>query len=128
MPHKDPVTPELHEAVFERDRRIVSDFLAELGIATLWRRDRLMTGGGTVVCPAVVIDWDEFGNCGGRWRIEHVKDRIRLGLRAASDLAHLMALCANHTEDGMRGGAVWATRKENRAAQRAYLEQANKER
>ena len=44
-----------------------------------------------------------------------------MGVRAESDMAHLVTLCQGHTEDGMRGGKVWCTAKENRAAMRKYL-------
>jgi hypothetical protein len=61
-------------------------------------------------------------DCWGRNRLEHVKDEPRMGRRAPSDPAHLVTLCQGHTEDGMRGGKVWATDKANRQAMREYLE------
>ena len=60
-------------------------------------------------------------DCWGRNRIEHVKDHPRMGVRAESDMAHLVTLCQGHTEDGMRAGYVWATDRENRDAMRRYL-------
>jgi hypothetical protein len=125
---RDAVTPEMREAVFDRDREAVADFLAEMGWTCEWRRDRLVTtmwGRTIVVCPAVIMDRDALGGCGGRWRIEHVKRQARLGRRAEPQMDRLMALCSEHTEDGMRGGHVWAT--SHRDDERGYLAQVNKE-
>lgn len=61
------------------------------------------------------------GRCWGRLTIEHVKRDYRLGVRAESDLAHLVTLCEGHTENGRRAGRQWNTAKENRARMRAYL-------
>ena len=44
-----------------------------------------------------------------------------MGVRAESDMAHLVTLCQGHTEDGMRAGYVWCTDKLNRQAMRKYL-------
>ena len=61
-------------------------------------------------------------DCAGRNRLEHVQDGGgRMGRRAPSDAAHLVTLCQGHTEDGMRGGYVWATDRKNREAMRHYL-------
>ena len=62
-----------------------------------------------------------YHDCWGRNRLEHVKDEPRMGRRAPSDPAHLVTLCQGHTEDGMRGGFVWATDKRNREEMRKYL-------
>ena len=126
MPHRDPVTPEMREAVFARDRLIVSRFMAALGQAVTWRRDRLMTPHGGVACPAIVIDYDnEMWACWGRWTLDHIKSGMRLGRRAPSDAFHLISLCEGHTENGMRHGRIWNT--SHRPEIRAYLEQVNKE-
>ena len=87
------VTPELREAVFLRD-------------------------GNECVAPRL---GGSSMDCFGRLRLEHVKDEPRMGVRAASDMAHLVTLCSGHTEDGMRGGKVWCTDKRNREAMRRYL-------
>jgi hypothetical protein len=67
-----------------------------------------------------------FMDCSGRNRLEHVQDGGgRMGRRAKSDPAHLVTLCSGHTEEGMRGGYVWATHKTNRQAMRDYLREVN---
>jgi hypothetical protein len=141
----DAVSPELAQAVFTRDRREVAAFMAvhpgpreSLTLAwTRWhgntqtlkaRVDAISNHpqGVTikrVVCPAVVIDPDQYGQCWGRWRIEHVKSEPRLAKRAEPDMDHLMALCQGHTEDGMRGGHIWATA--HRDEERDYIAKAN---
>ena len=60
-------------------------------------------------------------DCFGRLTLEHVKDELRMGKRAPSDLAHLVTLCEGHTEPGRRAGYQWNTDKANRAKVRAYL-------
>jgi hypothetical protein len=83
--HRDPVTPELHEAVLQRD-----------GYACVARRlDSL-------------ADY-----CEGPLTLDHVKDQPRMGVRAPSDMAHLVTLCWHHHLDG------WAT--SHRPELRAYL-------
>ena len=100
------VTAEQAAAVIERDRRIVADWLRDRGHHPAFEG---------IVCPAVIIDPNEFGKCWGRWRCEHVKSEPRMGRRG--DM--LMALCAGHTEDGMKAGVVWCTA--NREGCREYL-------
>jgi hypothetical protein len=60
-------------------------------------------------------------DCWGRLTLEHVKDELRMGVRAPSDLAHLVTLCQGHTEDGRRAGYQWNTDAANRARVREYL-------
>ncbi len=84
--HKDPVTPELRMAVLERDRECVA-----------WRLD-----------PAIGD-----GDCRGRLTLDHVKDQPRMGVRAPSDMAHLVTVCEHHHLDG------WAT--SHRPELREYL-------
>jgi len=60
-------------------------------------------------------------DCWGRDRLEHVKSEARMGVRAESDPMHLVVLCQGHTEDGMKGGYVWCTDADNRAACRRHL-------
>ena len=89
---KDPVSPELAEAVFKRDEGCVAPRL-----------------GGTSL------------DCWGRNRIEHVKAEPSMGVRAEARLDRLVTLCEGHTEPGMRAGRVWCTARENREAMREYL-------
>jgi hypothetical protein len=89
----DPVTPETAAAVFLRDGSCIAPLL-----------------GGSA------------HDCWGRATLEHVKDELRMGKRAPSDLRHLVALCSGHTEEGRRAGYQWNTDKANRAKVRAYLE------
>jgi hypothetical protein len=90
---RDPVTPDVRSAVFLRDKGCIAPLL-----------------GGT------------FMDCAGRLTLEHVKDELRMGVRAPSDMAHLVTLCEGHTENGRRAGYQWNTDKRNRALVRAYLE------
>ena len=89
---RDPVTPEMALAVFNRDQGCVAPRL-----------------GGS------------FMDCWGRNTLAHVKDEPRMAKRAPSDLGHLATVCQGHAEDGMRGGYVWVTDKENIARLREYL-------
>lgn len=93
MSRKDPVTPELRLALFERDGSCIAPLV-----------------GGSAL------------DCWGRSTIEHVKSELRLGRRAPSDMGHCVVLCEGHSENGSRGGFQWNTAKQNRAAVRAYLE------
>jgi|ERR1035437_378273 hypothetical protein len=79
-PHKDPVTPELRQAVLERDRGCVARRLDSLA-----------------------------GYCSGTLTLDHVKEEPRLGVRAPSDPAHLVTLCQGHSEVGMKSGHQWNT-------------------
>ncbi len=88
----DPVTPETAADVFLRDGSCIAPLL-----------------GGTAM------------DCWGRATLEHVKDTLRMGKRAPSDMAHLVALCEGHTENGRRAGYQWNTDKANRARVREYL-------
>lgn len=100
---KDPVTPELHADVIERD---------------LW-----FAGG----CVAAFLD-PEHG-CRSQWgdphppteflTLDHVQDGYgRMGLRAKSDRAHLVSLCYHAHLNG------WATA--HRPLLREYLDRANR--
>jgi hypothetical protein len=71
-------------------------------------------------CVAVRLGEDP-ADCAGRLTLEHVKSALRMGKRAPSDMAHLVALCEAHTESGAKAGHQWNTDKRNRAAVRAYL-------
>jgi hypothetical protein len=70
---RDPVTPELREAVLRRDRGCVA----------------------SRVCDCITSK-----NCAGRLTLDHVKDQPRMGKRAPSDLEHLVTLCWTHHLDG----------------------------
>ena len=89
-PRKDPVTQALAIAVIQRDGGCVAPRL-----------------GGS------------FMDCGGRTTLDHVKDEPRMGVRAPSDMAHLVTLCEYH-----HLWSSWAT--SNRPALRAYLREANR--
>ena len=90
-PRKDPVTPELAIAVLRRDQGCVAPRL----------------GGSSM-------------DCGGRDTLDHVKDEPRMGVRAPSDMAHLVTLCEQH-----HLWTGWATA--HRPELREYLRQANGE-
>lgn len=75
-------------------------------------------------CLAPLLDPD-CGPCGGRSTLEHVKDQLRMAVRAPSLITHLVALCENHTEPGMKAGRSWNLVKENREKVRAYLRSVN---
>jgi len=92
---RDRVTPAVHAAVLSRD-----------GTCFLYRLDR------DHVCKnqwGVVHPPDDH-----RWlTLDHVKDKARMGKRAASDSAHLVAMCW--------AGNVGGPSKAVRQAERAYL-------
>ena len=91
-PKKDPVTAELRQAVFERDRGCVA--------------------GQFIGSPVQAV------MCRGPLTLDHVKSEPRMGVRAPSDMAHLVTLCTwHHLESG------WAT--SHRPELRAYLEGVN---
>jgi hypothetical protein len=69
--HRDPVSPELREAVLRRDRGCVAPRLG-------------------------ATEYD----CHGRLTLDHVKDQPMMGKRAPSDLSHLATLCWTHHLDG----------------------------
>ena len=86
---RDPVTPELRIAIFERDRG----------------------------CVAPIVDYF-CDPCAGRLTCDHVQSGYgRMGKRAPSDPAHLVAVCWHHHLDG------WAT--SHRPELREYLERVN---
>lgn len=89
------VTPELHALVLLRDR-----------MCFLFRMD------SDHICR------DKWGNPHspyelGAMTVDHVKDAPRMGLRAPSDAAHLVAMC--------HAGNVGAPSREVRQAEREYL-------
>jgi hypothetical protein len=89
MSPRDPVTPELRLAVLARD-------------------------GG---CIAVRLGADP-ADCRSPLTLDHVKDQPRMGKRAPSDMAHLVAVCRGHHLD-----TGWAT--SHRPALREYLRGVN---
>lgn len=95
MTRRDLVTPEVREFVLRRDRQCI-----------LFRMDEGHR------CR------DRFGNLHSafntdRLTLEHVKSELRMGRRAPSDPAHLVAMC--------HAGNVGVPSKEQRAAIREYL-------
>jgi hypothetical protein len=73
MRRRDPVTPELRDAVLARDRGCIA----------------------SRVCDCIAST-----HCDGRLTLDHVKDQPRMGKRAPSDLEHLLTLCWHHHLDG----------------------------
>jgi hypothetical protein len=92
---KDPVTPEVREEVLRRDRRC---FLSRIEPSHQCR-----DAWGTPHSP---FDLD-------RCTLDHVKREARMGRRAPSDPAHLLAMCAS-ANVGVPSKAV-------REAERSYL-------
>ncbi len=101
MSHRDPVSPDLRWDVFRRDAR-------ETG----------MTVGSPVpLCVAPLLGATD--RCAGPTQLDHIQDGYgRMGRRAPSDLAHLVAVCRRHHID-----TGWAT--SHRSDLRAYLERVN---
>jgi hypothetical protein len=95
----DPVTPEVYEAVMRRDRECV-----------LAKRDRMH------ICRDKWGYWHA-SNDVNRLTLEHVKDELRAGVRAKSDLLHLVALCA--------AANAKPPSKDERAWMREYLQGVN---
>ena len=87
--HRDPVTQAVAIAVIQRDGGCVAPRL-----------------GGS------------FMDCGGRTTLDHVKDEPRMGVRAPSDMAHLVTLCEQH-----HLWTDWAT--SHRPELREYLRRVN---
>lgn len=96
MKRRDPVTSEMREYIFRRDGK----------------------------CILAIIDrshqcFDQWGNPHAsddlaKLQTEHVKDQLRMGVRAPSDPAHLVPLC------GWRNSVRPPTKNE-RVAMRLYL-------
>jgi hypothetical protein len=94
---REPVTPLVREAVFQRDK----------------------------VCVLAIYDaahqcYDVWGDAHraddwGRLTLEHVKDKLRMGKRAPSDPAHLVVLC------GYRN-SIRSLTKVERSWVRSYLQ------
>jgi len=100
---KDPVTPEIYEAVIQRDGGCVAPML---GATTPCRGpwgNSAIDARGRYIRKALTLD--------------HVKDTPRMGKRAPSDLGHLVTICWHHHLDG------WATA--NRPLLRDYIARAN---
>lgn len=99
-PHRDPVTPGLRDAVLARDgHRCVASLLDAHGACRTAFGEPMEYPGGYRVAHL---------------ELDHVKDQPRMGVRAESDLDHLVALCPyHHRESG------WAT--SHRPALREYL-------
>jgi hypothetical protein len=93
---RDPVTPELRETVLRRDGRCV--------LSIFDNGHRCYDAWGEA------HDSDDLD----RLTLEHVKDKLRMGLRAPSDPGHLVSLC------GYRNAIRPATKVE-REWMRLYL-------
>lgn len=93
---KDPVTPEVREYVFARDKVcVLSIFDVSHKCYDVWGE------------PHEANDW-------GRLTLEHVKDKLRMGRRGPSDPEHLVVL------DGYRN-AIRPMTKVEREWVRLYL-------
>jgi hypothetical protein len=97
---RDRVTPELREAVFARDKRCILARLDDQHVCRdQWGQPHMPTATRFLT-------------------LEHVHDGYGLmGVRAPSDLRHLVAMCS--------AGNVGVPTKEQRQAIRAYLEEVN---
>ena len=112
--------------VVERDLETVRKTMIERGVpgAKLIQISGTRVGSvkglftGRFPCPAWVMDPDA-SPCAGSWKLDHVKEELRLGVKAEDDIDHLIALCAVHDERGMRAGYQWNTA--HRDEQREYL-------
>ena len=93
------VTHVLHDAVLRRDKECVA---AKLGFPHVCR-DQWGVAHAPTALPLLTI--------------EHVKDELRMGVRAPSDMAHMIAVCAFIN--------LKPPTKEMRAAFREYLERVN---
>lgn len=104
---KDPVTPELHDAVIARDLRLAGGCVARF------------------LEPDGHYCYDQWGNphrpdFPRHLTLDHVQDGGgRMGKRAPSDLAHLVSLCYFAHLGG------WAT--SHRPLLREYIERANRD-
>lgn len=127
---------EVVEAVFKRDMDRLAVMFKLRRAAVEWDKDRLrvLAPFNFTICPAVLVDVEEFGKCWGRWQVEHCPDTrgekkgmsivgTTKGKRAPHDLEHCVSLCSGHVEDGRRAGFQWNTA--NRPAIRQYLAEAN---
>jgi hypothetical protein len=119
---KDPVTPELRQRVMERDWYEVNLWLEGTGVPG----PEIHQWQTRPVCVAPMLDPSQSRNCWGRSTLDHVKDDLMMGKRAASDERHLVTLCEGHTENGSRGGFQWNTA--NRPLLRMYLERVSRPR
>jgi hypothetical protein len=102
MGHRDQVSPETAKAVFERDKGCVAP----------------------LVDPATTVCRSQYGvphhrSYRGMLTLDHVKSEPRMGVRAPSDMGHLVSLCYGHHIATTGGGSNWATA--HRSELRDYL-------
>lgn len=110
---RDPVTPDVANAVMARDAKRVILWLAERPNVTPAQIHHWFEI--HPVCVAPIIDPHQLVRCWGRSTLEHVRKRAAMGgRRAPSDLQHLVTLCWHHHMDG------WAT--SHKPEEREYLE------
>jgi hypothetical protein len=99
------VTPELRQHVFVRDA-------TETRWTPRWY-------GSEPLCVAPWLDPSTLGTCAGPTQIDHIQEGYgRMGKRAPSDLAHMVAVCRFHHVD-----SGWAT--SHRPLLREYLAKVN---
>jgi hypothetical protein len=97
---RDRVTPALRDAVFARDKRCILSRLSDTHVCRdRWGQPHMPTATHLLT-------------------LEHVKTDLRIGLRAPSDMRHLVAMCAYSN--------VGVPSKDERVAIRAYLEEVNR--
>ena len=113
------------EALYQRVRQLDAEMVLRtiedrhLLPSRLLPDGRILAKGTTEVCPAWVMDENEFGTCEGVWKQDHVKDEPRIARKADDDEDHLVNLCGAHDERGMLAGRIWNTA--NRPLEREYL-------
>lgn len=123
MTRKDPVTPDIYEAVIARDKylrylRLLRLYDIEQGnekeSMDMWRE------ASRNFCVAQTVDPLGSGPCSGRITLDHVHLHAggTKGKRAPSDEQHLVSLCEGHHLVS-KAGRIWATA--NRPALREYL-------
>jgi hypothetical protein len=113
------VTAEVAEQVMERDAREIylnsEEFLRHgMSERRFWTK--------RIICIAPMLDPAQSGRCWGRSTLDHVKDQLRMGVRATSDPDHLATICEGHTETGRQAGYQWNTEARNRRLVREYLQ------
>lgn len=103
MTRKDPVTEEVYQAVMRRDSGCIAADNHHL-VRRLYLNHPY---------PAETP-------CRGRLTLQHVKDQLRMGKRAPSDVRHLVVVCEQH-----HLVESWATNRGAMAFQREYLRDVN---
>lgn len=109
------MTPEVAAEVRRLDTKMTYRWWLELGLSS---QQMAVLAGRRALCVAPLLDPRESENCLGRSTLDHVKTDPRMGVRAPSDVEHLVSLCESH-HLGSRAGRNWATA--NRPLLREYI-------